>query len=93
MTLVTHFAITCGQDLTRLNEGCTLEAKPDRNGKWEIGRGHDIPPSPGNLVRSATAPYLPLRLLAAFFFLTTTFRGLRSRRSSGSDIDSISTGG
>lgn len=35
------------QDLIKFNEGCTLEAKPDAKGKWVIGWGHDIPPSPG----------------------------------------------
>jgi GH24 family phage-related lysozyme (muramidase) len=38
--------ITCGEDLTKLNEGCVLVAKPDAKGKWEIGWGHDVPPSP-----------------------------------------------
>lgn len=39
--------ILSGADLTKLNEGLTLVAKPDAKGKWEIGYGHDIPPSPG----------------------------------------------
>jgi lysozyme len=39
--------IASGQDLTRLNENCVLTAQPDRKGKWEIGWGHDTPPSPG----------------------------------------------
>lgn len=39
--------IQSGADLTRFNEGLTLIAKPDAKGKWEIGYGHDIPPSPG----------------------------------------------
>lgn len=39
-----------GEDLTKLNEGLTLVAKPDAQGKWVIGRGHDIPepPDPSN---------------------------------------------
>lgn len=39
--------ITCGEDLTKFNEGCILAARPDAKGKWEIGWGHDVPPSPG----------------------------------------------
>lgn len=40
-------AIKSGADLTKFNEGLTLIAKPDAKGKWVIGYGHDIPPSPG----------------------------------------------
>ena len=39
--------ITCGEELTKFNEGCVLTARPDAKGHWEIGFGHDIPPSPG----------------------------------------------
>jgi GH24 family phage-related lysozyme (muramidase) len=39
--------IASGADLTKFNEGLTLTAKPDAKGHWEIGYGHDIPPSPG----------------------------------------------
>lgn len=39
--------IQSGDDLTKFNEGLTLEAKPDAKGHWEIGYGHDLPPSPG----------------------------------------------
>jgi GH24 family phage-related lysozyme (muramidase) len=39
--------ISCGEDLTRFNEGCVLTARPDAKGHWEIGYGHDINPSPG----------------------------------------------
>lgn len=39
--------IQSGEALTQLNEGLTLVAKPDAKGKWEIGYGHDIDPSPG----------------------------------------------
>lgn len=35
------------QDFTKQNEGCILVAQPDAKGMWEIGYGHDIPPSPG----------------------------------------------
>lgn len=34
--------VASGQDLTKLNEGLTLTAKPDAKGKWEYGYGHDI---------------------------------------------------
>ncbi len=39
--------IGSGEEYTKFNEGLTLVAKPDAKGKWEIGYGHDIPPSPG----------------------------------------------
>lgn len=38
--------ISSGEQLTKLNEGCVLEAKPDAKGHWEIGWGHDLEPSP-----------------------------------------------
>ena len=36
-----------GRAWTQSFEGLTLVAKPDAKGMWVIGRGHDIPPSPG----------------------------------------------
>lgn len=39
--------IQSGADLTKFNEGCVLEVRPDAKGHWEIGYGHDLPPSPG----------------------------------------------
>lgn len=33
--------ITCGEDLTKLNEGLTLTAKKDTGGKFELGFGCD----------------------------------------------------
>jgi GH24 family phage-related lysozyme (muramidase) len=39
--------IDSGESLTKANEGCILTARPDSKGFWEIGWGHDIPPSPG----------------------------------------------
>lgn len=35
--------ITTASQLVQLHEGCTLTAKQDAKGKWEIGWGHSIP--------------------------------------------------
>lgn len=40
-------AISTVDDLVKHHEGCVLTAKPDAKGKWEIGWGRDISPSPG----------------------------------------------
>ena len=41
--------INSGEELTKRNEGCILTPRPDANGKWEIGWGHDIPAPQDNM--------------------------------------------
>ena len=41
--------VTSGEDLTKKNGGCIFTPRPDANGKWEIGWGHDIPVPQDNM--------------------------------------------
>lgn len=90
--------IQCGPDLTKQNEGCILEARPDAKGKWEIGWGHDIPPSLGLVWTQAEADAqfaldYPLAISRAIADLGETYAGLSEQRQAVLNDISYEIGG